>query len=493
MTKRKDRKPQDGASPSTHKPSAEGSSAQKTWGGRFRDATDARMERFSASIEFDQRLWRQDLRGSIAHAGMLAKQGILASAEAERLVQGLEQVSRELEEGSLTLDPALEDIHTNIEHRLVEIVGPLAGKLHTGRSRNDQVATDLLLWMRDEIPLLRAALLGLRQVLVERAEREIDIILPGYTHLQRAQPVRLAHHWLAHYEALARDDERLDAARRRMRRSPLGAGALAGSTLPLDRELTAQELGFEGPTRNSLDSVAARDACVELLATLAILMTHLSRISEELVLWSSSEFGFIEMDDAFATGSSLMPQKKNPDAPELVRGKVGRVVGALVSLLVTLKGLPLSYNRDMQEDKEPLFDAVDTTKGCLEILAAALRSLRVNASAMREAASDPMLLATDLAEHLVQQGRPFREAHQIVGHVVAHALETGVLLSSLSRETLQGFDPGLDVEPAEFFSAERSLEARTLAGGPARETVSRALEQARAELEATRAELQAAR
>ncbi len=453
---------------------------------------DSRMQRFSASVHFDQRLWRQDIRVSIAHVRMLARQGILDQAEAEQLVRGLEQVGRELEDGSLALDPALEDIHTNVEQRLGEIVGPLAGKLHTGRSRNDQVATDLLLWMREEIPQLRAALLELREALVERAGNEIDVILPGYTHLQRAQPIRLAHHWLAHYEALSRDDERLGDARRRMRLAPLGAGALAGSTLPLDREGTATELGFEGPTRNSLDSVAGRDAALELLAALSILMIHLSRISEELVLWSSSEFGFVEMDDAFATGSSLMPQKKNPDVPELVRGKAGRVVGSLVSLLVTLKGLPLSYNRDMQEDKEPLFDAVDTATGCLTILAETIRTLRVNAPVMEAAASDPMLLATDLAEHLVQRGLPFREAHEVVGRLVAHALEMGVPLSKLSRDTLESFDPRLDFDPARFFSPERSLEARATLGGPARAAVEGAVEMAQAALRACRAELEAA-
>lgn len=450
------------------------------------------MERFSSSVNFDRRLWRQDIRVSIAHVRMLARQGIIDKAEAKQLVRGLEQVGRELEQGSLELDPALEDIHTNVEQRLTEIVGPLGGKLHTGRSRNDQVATDLLLWMREEILQLRGGLLELRAVLVERAEREIDVILPGYTHLQRAQPVRLAHHWLAHYQALSRDDERLGDARRRMRSCPLGAGALAGSTLPLDRESTAAELGFEAPTQNSLDSVSARDAALELLAALSILMIHLSRISEELVLWSSSEFGFVEIDDAYASGSSLMPQKKNPDAPELVRGKAGRVVGSLVSLLVTLKGLPLSYQRDMQEDKEPLFDAVETAAGCLAILAATIRTLRVNAPVMAAAASDPMLLATDVAEHLVQRGLPFREAHQVVGRVVAYALETGVPLSELSRDTLQGFDPRLDFEPASFFSVERSLEARTITGGPARAEVERALEDARAVLEATRGQLEAA-
>jgi argininosuccinate lyase len=436
----------------------------KAWSGRFQKAADPALERFSSSVHFDQALWRQDLRGSLAHARMLAQQGILSD----------------------------EDIHMNVERRLYELAGAVAGKLHSGRSRNDQIATDFLLWLRDAIPELRQSLLGLRGVLVERAAAEIDVVLPGYTHLQRAQPVRLAHHWLAHEQALARDDGRLADARARMRGSPLGAGALAGSTLPLDREHTARALGFEGPAANSLDAVSARDAALELLAGLAIAMVHLSRLCEELVLWSSTEFGFVEFDDAFATGSSLMPQKKNPDVAELVRGKTGRVVGDLISLLVTMKGLPLSYNRDMQEDKEPVFDAVSTTRDCLDVLAAALRSLRVNREAMAAAAADPLLLATDLAEHLVSAGIPFREAHEVVGRVVAHSGESGTPLSGLSRETLLGFHPALDVEPATFFSAERSLEARSAVGGPARKTVERAVEQARTTLSACQAELERA-
>ncbi|HXZ86781.1 MAG TPA: argininosuccinate lyase, partial [Myxococcota bacterium] len=315
----------------------------KTWGGRFAKATDPGMERFSASVDVDGKLFREDVRGSIAHARMLGRAGILSAGEAEQLVKGLEQVAHELESGTLVLDPALEDVHTNVERRLYDLVGPVAGKLHTGRSRNDQIATDLLLWLRARASELRGALAGLRGALLQRAEREVDVVLPGYTHLQRAQPVRLAHHWLAHAEALARDDGRIADARRRIARSPLGSGALAGSTLPIEREGTARELGFAGPALNSLDAVSARDAALELTSALAILMVNLSRLCEELVLWSSSEFGFVELDDAFATGSSLMPQKKNPDAAELVRGKTGRVVGDLVGLLVTLKGLPLSY------------------------------------------------------------------------------------------------------------------------------------------------------
>jgi argininosuccinate lyase len=440
-------------------------------------------------VHFDRKLAQQDLDGSIAHARMLGRQGIVAKEESEKLVEGLEQIRRELAEGVLALDPELEDIHMNVERRLYQLVGPVAGKLHSGRSRNDQVATDFALWMREEIVAVRRDLHELRRTLVSRAEREIDVILPGYTHLQRAQPVRLSHHWLAHYEALLRDDGRLRDARARTGASPLGSGALAGTTLPLDREGVAAELGFERPSSNSLDAVASRDAALELMAALAICMVHLSRLCEELVLWSSSEFGFVELDDAFATGSSLMPQKKNPDVAELVRGKSGRVIGDLVSLLVTLKGLPLSYNRDMQEDKEPVFDAVKTVKASLSILADTLRTLRVNAEAMARAASDPMLLATDLAEHLVERGVPFREAHDIIGHLVAHALDAATPLDRLPRATLRGFHPELDLEPAEFFSAERSVEARRLVGGPARPAVARALEEARRELEEVAAEL----
>lgn len=456
----------------------------KPWAGRFQKAVDPALESFSSSVHFDRELWRQDIRGSVAHARMLAKQGILTSEEAEALVSGLEQIAAELDEGRLELDPAAEDIHMNVERRLYEIAGTVAGKLHTGRSRNDQVATDFTLWMRDAIPALRGELAGLRRALVERAEADLDVILPGYTHLQRAQPVRLAHHWLAHFEALSRDDARLRDARARMGASPLGAGALAGSSLPLDREATARALGFDAPAANSLDAISSRDAALELLACTAILMVHLSRVCEELVLWNSSEFGFVEMDDAFATGSSLMPQKKNPDAAELVRGKSGRVIGDLTSLLVTMKGLPLTYNRDMQEDKEPVFDAVDTARASLAVLAGALRSLRVRRDAMAAAAADPMLLATDLAEHLVEAGVPFREAHEVVGRIVGRSVETGTSLSGFTREELRGFHASLDVDPATFFSAERSVESRDLVGGPARKAVEGALRDARARLEA---------
>jgi argininosuccinate lyase len=460
----------------------------KAWGGRFRKPTAPELEAFSASIHFDRELFAEDIRASQAHARMLAQVGLLQDAEARSLVGGLEQIRGELEDGSFPLDPAAEDIHMNIERRLYALLGPVAGKLHTGRSRNDQVATDFLLWMRSAVVRIRAELLELRSVLVERAADEIDVILPGYTHMQRAQPVRLAHHWLAHFEALSRDDARLRDARGRMDHCPLGSGALAGSSLPLDPDMTARELGFTAPVRNSLDAVSARDAALELLSALAILGVNLSRIAEELVLWSTSEFDFVRLDDAFSTGSSLMPQKKNPDSAELVRGKTGRLIGALTSLLVTMKGLPLSYNRDMQEDKEPVFDSVRTACGSLRVLAGALRTLEVQREAMARAAADPMLLATDLAEHLVRRGVAFREAHEIVGRVVAHALETGRPLDQLGAPALAGFHSELGTLDARFFAPERAVEARDLPGGPARARVERAIEQARLGLELVRKE-----
>ncbi len=461
----------------------------KPWGGRFEKRPDARLERFSSSVHFDRKLWRQDLRASGVHVRMLVRQKILTEEEGQQLANGLRKIEAELESGSFVLDPALEDIHMNVERRLEELVGSGAGKLHTGRSRNDQVATDFLLWMRDEIPETRRALLGLRTVLVGRAEREIDVVLPGYTHLQRAQPVRLAHHWLAHAEALARDDGRLRDARARMGRCPLGSGALAGSTLPLDREFVARELGFDGPTRSTLDGVSARDGALELLSALAIHGVHLSRLCEELVLWSSTEFGFVEIDDSFATGSSLMPQKKNPDVAELIRGKSGRLVGNLTALLVTLKGLPLAYNRDMQEDKEPVFDAVETVQGSLAVLAPTVETLRVRADRMLDAASDSALLATDLAEYLVERSVPFREAHHAVGRLVRRAHELGVDLVEVPREVCREIHPVLDVEVRELLSLERSLEARRSAGGPARSAVSRSIESARADLSSTEEEI----
>ncbi|MFO0689458.1 MAG: argininosuccinate lyase [Myxococcota bacterium] len=463
---------------------------RKPWGGRFSGATDPAVERFSASIHFDKALARHDLRGSRAQARMLGDVGLIPKADARALLRGLDLVEAEIEAGTFPFDPALEDIHMNIETRLRALVGPdAAGKLHTGRSRNDQVATDLALFLRDACLATQQGLQQLRGVLLERAREHVDTLLPGYTHLQRAQPVRLAHHWLAHVEVLGRDAGRFADARARIDRSPLGAGALAGSTLPLGREQTAAELGFAGPTRNSMDTVGARDAALEYLAAAAISMVHLSRLAEELVIWSTAEFGFVELADAYSTGSSLMPQKKNPDVPELVRGKSGRAIGNLVTLLTVLKGLPLTYNRDLQEDKEPLFDSVATLRDSLEVMAGTIATLGVRRERMAAAASDPMLLATDLAELLVRKGVPFREAHEVVGKIVGHCTRGGLDLRSLSRADLQGFHRAFDGSAAELLDLERSIESRSLTGGTARVRVLEALAAADADVAAGLARL----
>ncbi|NNL65564.1 MAG: argininosuccinate lyase [Myxococcales bacterium] len=458
--------------------------ANKPWGGRFGQATDPTVERFSASIDFDRALARHDLRASRAHARMLAAQGLISDADRDAILAGLDEIAADLEAGRFAIDPALEDIHMHVETRLRERIGEPAARLHTGRSRNDLVATDLALYLRETSLAAERGLLELRGVLVERAREHVDTILPGYTHLQRAQPVRLAHHWLAYQEMLERDGERFAGVRQRVRLCPLGSGALAGTTLPLDREATARELGFEGPTRNSLDTVAARDAALEFLSAGAIAMVHLSRLSEELVIWSSAEFGFVELSDAYSTGSSLMPQKKNPDVPELVRGKAGRAVGNLVSLLTTVKGLPLTYNRDLQEDKEPIFDTATTLRDSLAVTAGAVATLRVQIDRMQAAAEDPMLLATDLAEVLVREGVPFRDAHEVVGRVVGHCVEKDVGLRSLSREDLVAFHPAFPEGADALLDLSRSLEQRSLAGGTARANVLEALDRAEAAIAA---------
>jgi argininosuccinate lyase len=464
----------------------------KLWGGRFEAATDAAVERFTASIHFDKALARHDLRLSLAHARMLHHAGLLSADDERAIRQGLEAIAREVEDGSFPIDPALEDIHMNIEARLRDRIGPAAGRLHTGRSRNDQVATDLALYLRDAGLAAQRGLLELRRVLTQRAREHVDTVLPGYTHLQRAQPVRLAHHWLAFDAMLARDGGRFRDLAGRLRHSPLGAGAIAGTTLPIDREETARALGFDAPAGNSIDAVASRDAALEFLAACAIAMVHLSRLAEELVIWSSAEFGFVELADAFSTGSSLMPQKKNPDVPELVRGKSGRAIGNLVALLTVLKGLPLAYNRDLQEDKEPIFDSAATLRDSLEVLAGAVATLRVDVRRMREAASDPLLLATDLAEALVREGVPFREAHEAVGRVVKHCVTKDLDLRQLSREDLRAFHPGFAAPAAELVDLERSLESRSLPGGTARARVLSALDRAEREAREELAALEAA-
>lgn len=458
----------------------------KPWGGRFSEQTDAAVERFTASVHFDRALARYDLRGSKAHAAMLGAAGILSPADAAALQEGLARVEAEIEAGSFPFDPRLEDVHMNVEARLRELIGPVAGRLHTGRSRNDQVATDLALYLRDAAQAAERGLLGLQGVLVERSREHVDTLLPGYTHLQRAQPVRLAHHWLAFVELFARDAGRFADLRGRLVRCPLGSGALAGSTLPLDREATARALGFEGPAANSMDAVGSRDVAAEFLAAGALAMVHLSRLAEELVLWSTSEFGFVELADAYSTGSSLMPQKKNPDVPELVRGKAGRAIGNLVTLLTVLKGLPLTYNRDLQEDKEPVFDTARTLRDSLAVMAGAVATLRVDHAAMRRAAEDPLLLATDLAEVLVVQGVPFREAHEVVGRLVGHCVSKRLDPRTLSAEDLRAFHPAFPAAAADLVGLERSVEARDLPGGPARRRVMAALGEAEARLRRAR-------
>jgi argininosuccinate lyase len=467
-------------------------STNKPWGGRFSGATDPTVERFSASIHFDRVLARHDIRGSRAQANMLGNAGLISAEDVAALIGGLDVIAKELEDGSFPFDPALEDIHMNIEMRLRDHLGPVAGKLHTGRSRNDQIATDLTLFLREVTLATQRGLLELRGVLVERAREHLDTILPGYTHLQRAQPVRLAHHWLAHVEALGRDASRFRDAHARLERCPLGAGALAGSTLPLRREDTAAALAFAGPTRNSMDTVASRDAALEYLASAAIAMVHLSRLAEELVLWSTAEFGFVELADAYSTGSSLMPQKKNPDVPEIVRGKTGRVIGNLVTLLTVLKGLPLTYNRDLQEDKEPLFDSVTTLRDCLEVMSGTLATLEVRVDRMAEAAADPMLLATDLAEILVQSGLPFRDAHEVVGQIVGHCTRKQIDLRSLSHADMQSFHQAFTAGADELLDLERSLESRSLVGGTARNRVEAALTETEVEMVVEREALDAA-
>ncbi len=479
------------AADSPDAPAPQGSTS-KPWGGRFREDTDPTVERFSASIDFDRALARYDLRLSLAHAEMLNRVGLLEEADLSALRRGLADIASEIEAGRFPFDASLEDIHMNVEARLRDRIGAAAGRLHTGRSRNDQVATDLSLYLRDAARAARAGLLGLQEVLIARAREHVDTVLPGYTHLQRAQPVRLAHHWLAFVEMFGRDGQRFRDLGTRLALCPLGSGALAGSTLPLDREATARALGFAAPSRNSMDAVASRDTGLEFLAHGAIAQVHLSRLAEELVLWSTAEFGFVELADAYSTGSSLMPQKKNPDVPELVRGKAGRAIGNLVALLTVLKGLPLTYNRDLQEDKEPIFDTARTLRDSLEVMAGAIATLRVDAGRMRAAADDPMLLATDLAEALVRQGVPFREAHEAVGRIVAHCVEKDADLRSLSREDLRAFHAGFPSGASELLSLERALEERSLPGGPARQRVLESLDVAEAELRTARRELESA-
>ncbi|MEM1110870.1 MAG: argininosuccinate lyase [Pseudomonadota bacterium] len=450
----------------------------KLWGGRFSEATDEFVQRFTASVNFDQRMAREDIEGSLAHASMLQAVGVLTADELASIEQGLATIQSEIDAGTFTWSIALEDVHMNIEARLTELIGVTGKKLHTGRSRNDQVATDIRLYLRSAIDSIAEELTRLQRGTISLAALNTGTIMPGFTHLQTAQPVSFGHHLLAWNEMLQRDYGRLMDCRARLNQSPLGAAALAGTTYPIDRHLTAQALGFDRPTENSLDSVSDRDFAIEFCSFAALLMTHLSRISEELVLWTSAQFGFIELPDRFCTGSSIMPQKKNPDVPELVRGKVGRVNGHLLSLLTLMKSQPLAYNKDNQEDKEPLFDTIDTVFDSLRAFADMVPAIIPRKEAMREAALRGFSTATDLADYLVRKGLPFRDAHEVVGKAVAHGVDTGLDLAEMDLATLQGFCDTISEDVFDVLTLEGSIAARNHLGGTAPDQVTAAAKRA---------------
>jgi len=455
----------------------------KLWGGRFSEPTDSFVQRFTASVNFDQRMAAEDIAGSLAHAQMLCNVGVLSADELQQIQDGLATVQREIDEGRFQWSVELEDVHMNIEARLTELIGVTGKKLHTGRSRNDQVATDIRLFLRSAIDRIAGELTRLQAGTISLASANASTIMPGFTHLQTAQPVSFGHHLLAWNEMLERDYGRLMDCRARMNQSPLGAAALAGTTYPIDRAQTAAALGFDKPTENSLDSVSDRDFAIEFCSFAALLLTHLSRMSEELVVWTSAQFNFIELPDRFCTGSSIMPQKKNPDVPELVRGKVGRVNGHLVALLTLMKSQPLAYNKDNQEDKEPLFDTVDTVLDCLRAFADMVPAIKPRAQQMREAARSGFSTATDLADYLVGLGLPFRDAHEVVGKAVAHGVDTGLDLADMELATLQGFCADIGEDVFEVLTLEGSVGARDHLGGTAPNQVTAAAQRARQRLD----------
>ena len=453
------------------------------WGGRFSEATDSFVAEFTASVNFDKRFANQDIDGSIAHATMLAKCGIITDDEKIQIVNGLTQVRQEISEGTFVWSVALEDVHMNVESRLTALIGDVGKKLHTGRSRNDQVATDIRLYLREQTDVMLGLLKRLQLGLLELASQHTDTIMPGFTHLQTAQPVSFAHHVMAWFEMLMRDSERFIDGRRRINQMPLGSAALAGTTYPIDRPFTAELLGFEGICQNSLDAVSDRDFAIEFASTASILMMHLSRMSEEIILWMSAQFGFVIVPDRFCTGSSIMPQKKNPDVPELVRGKAARVFGDLVTLLSLMKNQPLAYNKDNQEDKEPLFDVVDTLTGSLLAFGDMLPNLIPNKENMRSATMKGYATATDLADYLVRKGLAFRDAHEVVGKAVALGVQKGVDLSDLSLTELQEFSPLIGADVFEYLTLEGSLNARNHIGGTAPNQVNMAIERGRERVE----------
>lgn len=455
-------------------------SEDKLWGGRFTQPTDKFVEEFTASIQFDKRLYHQDIRGSVAHARMLGKQGIIPLEDVEQIVHGLQKILLQIESGEFDFSISLEDIHMNIEARLSAAIGEAGKRLHTGRSRNDQVALDIRLYLRDEIIEITTYLDLLIDSLLNQAEANLDTLMPGFTHLQTAQPILFAHHLMAYVEMFKRDKARLEDCLKRVNVLPLGAGALAGTTFPIDREYVAELLEFPAITRNSLDAVSDRDFALEFLSDASILMMHLSRFSEELILWSTSAFQFIELSDGFCTGSSIMPQKKNPDVPELVRGKTGRVYGNLMAMLTVMKSLPLAYNKDMQEDKEPLFDTIDTVKGSLKIFADMIREMRVKSENMAKAAGQGFSTATDVADYLVRKGLAFRDAHEVVGKAVAHCVEKQMDLTDLTLAEWQLFSDKIDSDIFACCTVLASVNARNIPGGTARERVCAEIQNVRA-------------
>jgi argininosuccinate lyase len=455
------------------------SASKKLSSARLTQPTDKFVEEFTASVNFDQRMFRQDIRGSIAHATMLSEVGVLTQAERDQIIDGLQQIEQEIENGEFEWSIAQEDVHMNIEARLIALIGEVGKKLHTGRSRNDQVATDVRLYLRDMIAPIRSELNRLQEALLDVAEREADTILPGFTHLQTAQPVTFGHHMLAWYEMLVRDAERLDDCEKRVNSMPLGAAALAGTTFPIDREMTANLLGFDRICQNSLDAVSDRDFAIEFNSFASILMMHLSRFSEELIIWSSAQFDYVDLGDAFCTGSSIMPQKKNPDVPELIRGKTSRVYGNMFNLLTLMKNQPLAYNKDNQEDKEPLFDTIDTLLGSLRVYADMMAAITVKADNMRLSALRGYATATDLADYLVRKGTPFRDAHEVVGLSVAYGLKHKKDLSEMNLEELQQFSDKIESDVFDVLTLEGSVAARNHLGGTAPQQVRAAVKRAR--------------
>lgn len=451
---------------------------KKMWDGRFQKETDRAAGDYNTSLPFDCRMFAQDIKGSMAHCRMLNKQGILTAKDAQDILEGLSGILSDITSGILTFDSDAEDIHMFIEEELTNRIGDAGKRLHTGRSRNDQVALDVRLYLMDEVVSIRALLMELYRTLIDKAEQNIKTIMPGYTHMQRAQPITLAHHLCAYIQMIRRDVMRLDDAAARMNYSPLGSGALAGTTYPLDRMAVARELGFAGVTENSLDGVSDRDFVIELAGVFSILMMHLSRFSEEIILWSTQEFAFIDLDDAYATGSSIMPQKKNPDIAELTRGKTGRVYGDLIALLVVMKGLPLAYNKDMQEDKEAIFDAIDTVKGALVPFTGMVATMNIRKDRMEQAASGGFTNATDLADYLVKKGLPFRSAHEVSGKLVKYCLDTGISLLDVKLDEFRSFSALIDEDVYEAISLLTCVNNRTIIGSPSPETVRLSLENA---------------